>query len=522
MEGGLQSTGVQFGRYIIQARLARGGMGEVFRAVAVGPDDDPRPVVLKRLIPVDAGRRDLADLFLAEAAVMTRLVHENIAKVLDFGVGEDGDYYLVMELVHGMDLGRLCRWLWSRGEQLPVPVALHIAAEALRGLAHAHARSAAEGGLIVHRDISPGNVLLSAAGEVKIADFGVALAAPDPEDGSGEGGAGGRRALLVGKPDYMSPEQFDGEPVDGRADLFSLGVVLFEMLTGARPMQGASARERMDAARAGRRARAVDLRPEVGAGVEAILARALAPRPEDRFPDAEAMARAIEALREEGPPVAAGEALADLVAAAMREAPESAPVARLSGLTAESGRAEGDPEGRESSSDAGEGRDAGEARPSLRPRVSGASSTSVRSVRSVRPGAEGRPPQRSGAWAALALPAVAAVTWLLSVSVGGVDAMGGGPRLAAASPQLLAAAARLQAPPPPPPPPNERCDGEVLLHASHDWRVSGGPAEVQAPGRYRWPCGSFTLQATSKADPAERRQVAVTVSPGGEAVVDLR
>ncbi|WP_437738093.1 protein kinase domain-containing protein [Sorangium sp. So ce1335] len=298
--------------------MARGGMGEVFRAVALGPDGAEVPVAIKRIVPMHAGSDDLRQLFLAEASMMTRFEHPNIDAVLDFGIDEAGDFYLVLEFVSGTDLGRLCRWLWARGESLPVPVALFVASEVLKGLGYAHERSAAEGRLMVHRDVSPGNVLISLSGAVKIADFGVAIAV--------RGGAGdAARRDLVGKPTYMPPEQFDGEQVDARADLFALGVVLFQMLTGERPFPGTSAATRMAAAREGQMLRASDLRPDVTPALEALLARALAPRREDRFPDASAMLEAIEALREAGHAIAAPEDLAALVNTALREPPESRP-----------------------------------------------------------------------------------------------------------------------------------------------------------------------------------------------------
>ncbi|XXT25550.1 serine/threonine-protein kinase [Sorangium sp. So ce429] len=295
--------------------MARGGLGEVFRAVALGPDGAEIPVAIKRIVPMHAGSDDLKQLFIAEASMMTRLKHPNIDEVLDFGIDEAGDFYLVCELVSGTDLGRLCRWLWARGDAVPVPVALFVASEVLKGLGYAHERSAAEGRLTVHRDVSPGNVLISLAGAVKIADFGVAIAT------RGEAGDAARRDL-VGKPTYMPPEQFDGERVDARADLFALGVVLFQMLTGERPFSGTSAATRMAAAREGQMLRASELRPEVSAALEALLARALAPRREDRFPDARAMLEAIEALREAGHEIGAPEDLAALVNAALKEPPE--------------------------------------------------------------------------------------------------------------------------------------------------------------------------------------------------------
>jgi eukaryotic-like serine/threonine-protein kinase len=308
------STGliVPFGRYVLKERLAQGGMGEVFRAVAVGEHGFEKPVVVKRVLPSHAGRDDLADLFVAEAKLMTRLAHPNIVGVLDFGRGEHDDYYLVLELVEGADLGRLLRAFAARGEPFPVPLALFVASQVLRGLHHAHTKSASEGGFVVHRDVSPSNVLCSAEGEVKVADFGVALVTHV----GGEGGAG-----VAGKPGYMAPEQFDGGAVDPRADVFSAGVVLYQMLTGELPFQGETVEAQQAATRRGERQPARARRAETSEAVEAILERALAPSPEARFQDAKAMAQAIEGLRDQGQRLATGDDLADVVRAAQRALP---------------------------------------------------------------------------------------------------------------------------------------------------------------------------------------------------------
>lgn len=298
-------------------------MGEVFRAVAVGESGFEKPVVIKRILPAYLGRDDLAELFIAEAKLMTRLAHPNIVEVLDFGRGESGDYFLVLELVDGVDLARLHRGIAARGERFPVALALYIAAQVLRGLHHAHGKSAGEGGWLVHRDVSPGNVLLSTAGEVKVADFGVALIArPAAEERSP------RARLLVGKPQYMAPEQYDGADVDPRADLFSVGVMLFFLLTDALPFAGATLAEQQDAAHRGDFGRAREDRPDVSPEIDALLRRAMAPVPGDRFSDARAMAQAIEALQGRSPPIATG----DDVAAAV-EAAQPAPGRRVIALS---------------------------------------------------------------------------------------------------------------------------------------------------------------------------------------------
>ena len=316
-------------------------MGEVFRAVAVGESGFEKPVVVKRILPAHLGRVDLAELFIAEAKLMTRLAHPNIVEVLDFGRGEGRDYFLVLELVDGVDLARLHRAHAERGERLPIPLALFIVTQVLRGLHHAHAKSGGEGAWLVHRDVSPGNVLLSTVGEVKVADFGVALIARPSGGQGGEGGEPGPHAKsLVGKPQYMAPEQYDGADVDPRADLFSVGVMLFFLLTDAFPFEGATLAEQQDAAHRGDFGRARDRRGEVSAEIDAVLRRALAPSPRDRFADAKAMAQAIEALRARGQAIASGDDVAAAVEAAQRAQP--APGRRVIAL---SGAVRADPEG---------------------------------------------------------------------------------------------------------------------------------------------------------------------------------
>jgi serine/threonine protein kinase len=576
---------VPFGRYVLKERLAQGGMGEVFRAVAVGESGFEKPVVIKRILPEHASRSDFAALFIAEAKLMTRLAHPNIVGVLDFGRGERGDSFLVLELVDGVDLGRLMRAHEQRGERFPVPLALHVVAQVLRGLHHAHARPESEGGGLVHRDISPGNVLLSREGEVKIADFGVALArgqeAPTRAEEEGEARGSSRRGL-VGKPAYMAPEQYDGAEVDPGADLFSAGVLLYQLLTGRLPFEGATDDERQDAARRGDFGRARDLRPEVSAEIDAILRRALAPRRADRYPDARSMAQAIEALRDAGQRVAGSDDVADAVRAATVSLPTQA--RRVISLSASSA----EPEEQELTRTGGPG-GAG----SFTLRVSDRSGMTLRDPTLTAP--QSRPPIHTPEGPPAALPRVPASppieparlegdtlvvpldrplgkaarpllvgALLLAVTVVALlQRPGAGSKDAAGLPSPSASAAPLVAPsaappaidPPPPsasalpapsaapphtaarppsaapalpsaapveaPPPAD-CTGSVRIASSGSWTVSGGPQTVQSPGVYTWRCGTFALRAVSRADAAQIKQVSVTVRPGGTALADLR
>ncbi|MBI4703396.1 MAG: serine/threonine protein kinase [Deltaproteobacteria bacterium] len=269
-------------------------------------------------------------MFAEEAKLMSRLAHPNIVQVIDFGEGDEDDYFLVMELVDGVDLRRFGEAYAELGQGVPVPLALYIAASVLRGLRHAHRRAYGDGRTLVHRDVSPGNVLLSRVGEVKVADFGVALVArPGAEAESG--------ALLVGKPSYMAPEQYRGAPLDARADIFAVGVIPFEMLTGALPFEGESVAACQAAALAGRRRTASALRPELGPDIDALIEIALSADPEKRFAEARAMARAIEALRGRGQKIAGPDGLAEAVEAIRRRGADRRP----SLVAVEAGTADG-------------------------------------------------------------------------------------------------------------------------------------------------------------------------------------
>ena len=213
-------------------------MGEVFRAIAVGADGFEKPVVVKRILPTVAGAEATA-MFAAEAKRMSRLVHPNIVQVIDFGRGEEGDYFLVMDFVEGLNLGAFARA--HRDGRLPIGMALFVVSQMLRGLGHAHTQADDEGRTLVHRDVDPGNVLVSRLGEIeKVADFGVAVVTGPDELLEGK--------TVVGKPSYMAPEQWRGEALDARADLFATGVVLFQLLTGEMPFAGPNAEARQQAA----------------------------------------------------------------------------------------------------------------------------------------------------------------------------------------------------------------------------------------------------------------------------------
>jgi tRNA A-37 threonylcarbamoyl transferase component Bud32 len=253
-------------------------MADVFLARRRGAAGVEKRLVVKRIRPEHASNPRFVELFINEARLSVDLAHANIVPVFDFG--RDGDeLFLAMEHVDGRDLAAALRRASERGAPLDPVLVAHIGAECCQGLDYAHRRA---GRGLVHRDVTPRNVLLSFAGEVKLTDFGVASLDEDRELGR-----------LRGTPAYMSPEQARGEPVDGRSDLFSLGLVLAEAATGERAYRGADTAVLLAAARAG----LVPPLPErLPTELRAALERATRPARDDRFPDARAMQRALDAV----------------------------------------------------------------------------------------------------------------------------------------------------------------------------------------------------------------------------------
>ncbi|MEO6954713.1 MAG: serine/threonine-protein kinase [Polyangia bacterium] len=222
-----------FGKYNLLRPLATGGMAEVFLAQMQGSMGFDKACVVKRVLPSHAANALYMQMFLDEAKVIARLSHPNIVQVFDMGqVGDD--YFMAMEYVPGADLQDLLDALPTDKRRLPIPVACRIIAQVAEGLEHAHRAVNGDSQLlgIVHRDVSPSNVIISVDGVAKICDFGIAkfgAQVTKTEVGS-----------LKGKIHYMSPEQIRGDKVDGRSDLFALGVVLYEMTVGVRPFEGSN------------------------------------------------------------------------------------------------------------------------------------------------------------------------------------------------------------------------------------------------------------------------------------------
>ncbi len=258
-----------FGRYSLLKRLARGGMAEIYEARVDGPQGFDKRVAVKRLHANLAEDQLFVRMLGDEARITARLSHPNICQVFDFGIEQD-TYFIAMELIEGCDLGNLSRRIRKLGLDFPIAASVWITREAAEGLAYAHALCDEAGRPfdVVHRDVSPQNILVSAHGEVKVCDFGIAKATARL--------ANTQAGVLKGKFCYMAPEQARGEPLDGRADVFALGIVLFELVAGAPLYPQTFSRETLDIVRRGAYPPIRTVCPDLPEGLENVIQRALA------------------------------------------------------------------------------------------------------------------------------------------------------------------------------------------------------------------------------------------------------
>ncbi len=280
------ATPEAFGPYQLLEKIATGGMAEVFRARAHGAMGFEKILVVKRILDQLAKDDEFRELFKNEARIAAELSHVNIVQVFELGQYEE-HLYIAMEYVHGLDLARLSSRARPLGD-FPVPLALFIMGEVLKALAYAHLHTDSMGRPLhlVHCDISPQNVLISFSGEVKLTDFGISRAAIQKAD----------QNVIRGKYSYMSPEQAESRPLDGRSDLFSLGTMLYELLTGRRLFKAASRDETLARVRRAEVPSPRPYRKEISEDLEGFLLKTLSRHADDRWADAQEMYEALSKI----------------------------------------------------------------------------------------------------------------------------------------------------------------------------------------------------------------------------------
>ena len=266
---------IPFGNYLLVDRISVGGMAEIFLAKRVGAEGDERRVAIKRILPAMAEDPDFTRMFLDEARICVQLNHPNIVRFSDLGM-HDGTCFIAMEYVAGKDLRSLMEHQASVGQPMPVAQAIFIASRLLSGLDYAHRSTGVDGRPlgIIHRDVSPQNVLISYEGDIKLIDFGIAKAATNSQRT--------QAGFLKGKIGYMSPEQIVGS-VDRRADLFAVGIILFELLTGQRLFTGPTDFAVLAKIREAEVPSLCELNPAIPPELEAVVLRALKADPDERY-----------------------------------------------------------------------------------------------------------------------------------------------------------------------------------------------------------------------------------------------
>jgi serine/threonine-protein kinase len=276
------------GRYRLLGRIGEGGMAEVYRAVMTGPEGFERELVLKRILPRLSDSGDFKTMFVREAKICAQMLHPNIIQIYEFGQA-DGGYFIAMESVQGVTLRELLTTLRKEERAIPHMVGADLARQICVGLDYAHTLRGADGEPleIVHQDISPTNIMISFTGTVKILDFGIARAAEFAEEEA-------KKGLIKGKVSYLSPEQIYVRPFDARADVFALGVVFHEMLTGRRLFQSKNDITKM------RELLAAPILPPsaidamIPRELDRVVMKALAIDPKDRYQSAGDMAADLE------------------------------------------------------------------------------------------------------------------------------------------------------------------------------------------------------------------------------------
>ena len=299
-------------QYEILDLIGAGGMAEVYRARWVSDRGGEQVVALKRLLPHMSDDTDCVNRFVDEAQIMVRLNHPNICQILDFGTMRDG-YFITMEYVEGLDVAAVTRLLDRTDDRVPIDVALYVVSGVLSGLHYAHCAEDETGQplKVVHRDVSPHNVLLGVNGDVKLTDLGAATASDRVRTTQTSGHA------PLGKLLYMAPEQRQGNQLDGRADVYSVGLILAEMLLGASEFHD-NASGFLAGLFSWSEKLAANFAPPWDLPLSQMVERSLAPDPEQRFQSAGEMLAMVTALVEEFGRPATPERVGNLVAQLLR------------------------------------------------------------------------------------------------------------------------------------------------------------------------------------------------------------
>ncbi len=276
-----------YGRYQLLKKLATGGMAQIYLARQQGPEGFEKLLVVKRILPHLAENEEFITMFLDEARIAARLNHPNVVQIFDLGA-QDDSFFIAMEFIHGEDVRRVWKHADKVGKPIPVALICRIIIESCAGLDYAHKKLDGSGRAlnIVHRDISPQNILVSFEGGVKIVDFGIAKAADQATVT--------KSGVLKGKYSYMSPEQAAGQPIDCRTDIFALGVVLYELLTGTRLFKRATDIQTLNAVTECKLAPPSQVNDRVPADLDTIVMKALAKDRTLRFSEARQLGAALE------------------------------------------------------------------------------------------------------------------------------------------------------------------------------------------------------------------------------------
>ena len=287
-----------YGPYQLLERVAVGGMAEVFRAKRTGVEGFEKVVAVKRILSHLSDNKEFVDMFIDEAKMVAGLAHPNVAQIFDLGKHEK-NYWIAMEYVHGRDLRTIMRRAREHGLRIPLDISTYVVSKVCAALEYAHRKKDDKGEpmLIVHRDISPQNILISFEGDVKLTDFGIAKAASKASTTD--------KGALRGKLLYMSPEQAWGKPMDKRSDVFSLGIVFYEMLTEQKPFLGTSEMSILETVRECRVPPPTTINDKIPEKLEQVVMKALERDPEVRYQDAGEMLRDLERVLHEWQPATA-------------------------------------------------------------------------------------------------------------------------------------------------------------------------------------------------------------------------